>query len=937
MPPIDQRYYYEDRDRHGNLRRYFRQRVKGSKKVRKIRLREEPGTAEFHEEFAAAMAGRAYVRKDAPKVPAPPPRVVEKSLRWLINKYYRESLEFRAYDEETKKNRRRILERLCEEPVAEGSQDEIGDLACDIPKDKIELLVKRKAATSIDAANHRPKAIRKLSEWAVAQTPPLMNANLAKDVELLKRVDTGGHHTWTLEEIDEFIKVHPIGTKAHLALALFLFLGQRISDVHRLGQQHIGKPERISPRMRAIHPGRWLAFRQHKNRNSKPVDLVIPILPELEQALAAGPVGALTFLETGFGKPHTVKGLGNWFGDMCAGSGVPGRAHGLRKAGATIAAENGATPHHHLIEKVSPEHLPMLRALILSAIAMVAITFTAAADPLLGDDVVVCRERQPNAQAQLDACERVIADGKAGPKDLAVAYAVRGNTFKSKRVHDKAIEAYNKAIELDPDNPGFINERGWIYEITGKDDLALADFNLALRKRPNAPVLYNNRGLIYLRKGALQSALDDFNTAIRLKPDMYYARVNRGRVLAMNRDFDGALADFAEAEKVDPNRPQAAVYRCVAYTDMGRFDDAINDCNNVIAKVPNYAYALCSRAEAYMGKGNLDAALKDLNTVLSWLPNHVRAHMDRGRLFEKRGKLDEARADYRSAAYALQPFDEIDVTMARKIAQERLAALTSKGPGTTTQAARRIALVIGNGAYKNVHALDNPQRDSQLIAASLKGVGFQSVTVANDLTRDKFFETLRAFAREAENSDWAVVYYAGHGFEVGGVNYLVPVDAKLAVDTDAEREAVSLEQVIASVSGAHQLRLLMLDACRNNPFAATMAHTIALKLVDKGFSDIEPSAGFMVVYAAKHGETALDGEGANSPFAVAVARDIKEPRVEVRKLFDIVRDDVWTATRHAQQPFTYGSPPGREDFYFVTGTAAQAPAPTPHSAPAKKK
>jgi uncharacterized caspase-like protein len=191
------------------------------------------------------------------------------------------------------------------------------------------------------------------------------------------------------------------------------------------------------------------------------------------------------------------------------------------------------------------------------------------------------------------------------------------------------------------------------------------------------------------------------------------------------------------------------------------------------------------------------------------------------------------------------------------------------------------------------------------------------VTLSNDLTRDKFFEVLRSFAADAEKADWAVIYYAGHGFEIGGVNYLVPVDARLAVDKDAETEAVALEQVIAAVGGARKLRLVMLDACRDNPFAPAMRHTIALQLADKGFSDIEPSAGFMVVYAAKHGETALDGEGADSPFATALVHDIREPHVEVRKLFDIVRDDVWNATRHAQQPFTYGSPPGRDDFYFA--------------------
>jgi uncharacterized caspase-like protein len=112
-----------------------------------------------------------------------------------------------------------------------------------------------------------------------------------------------------------------------------------------------------------------------------------------------------------------------------------------------------------------------------------------------------------------------------------------------------------------------------------------------------------------------------------------------------------------------------------------------------------------------------------------------------------------------------------------------------------------------------------------------------------------------------------VVYYAGHGMEIGGVNCLIPVDARLKADSDAETQAVALEQVIAAVAGAKKLRLVMLDACRDNPFEKIMQRTIALKLVNRGFSNIEPEAGFMVVYAAKHGEAALDGDAKNSPFA----------------------------------------------------------------------
>jgi tetratricopeptide (TPR) repeat protein len=540
----------------------------------------------------------------------------------------------------------------------------------------------------------------------------------------------------------------------------------------------------------------------------------------------------------------------------------------------------------------------------------------AAADPMPVDDLATCGNRQAEAGARLAACDTVLAGGTLTGKDLANALDVRAGAELAKRHYDKAITAYTDAIAADPENVGIIDHRGIAYQRMGQDDLAMTDYNLALQKRPTFGAPYNNRGTMQLRHGALQSALDDFNAAIRYGAALQIAYTNRGRVRSLMKDYDGALADFTEAEKIDPAMPQIGTHRCETLIAMGRFDDAIASCNGVLGRQPKHQVALCARAEASLGKGDLDAALADLNAVLAVNPNNVRAHADRGRLFEAKGDLAQARADDRSAAFALTRFDEIDVAMARKQAQQRLAALTPQTPDT---AASRVALVIGNGAYRNVHPLPNPPRDARLIADTLRGIGFQTVTLTNDLTRDGFFAALRDFAVQAEKADWAVVYYAGHGFEIGGVNYLVPVDATLAADKDAETEAVALEQVLAAVSGARKLRLVILDACRDNPFAPSMKQTLALKLVERGFSNIEPSAGMMVVYAAKHGETALDGTDGDSPFAAALARDLREPKVEVRKLFDIVRDDVWTATRHRQEPFTYGSPPGREDFFFVAG------------------
>jgi tetratricopeptide (TPR) repeat protein len=554
-----------------------------------------------------------------------------------------------------------------------------------------------------------------------------------------------------------------------------------------------------------------------------------------------------------------------------------------------------------------------LRAVFVSAVIL------AISGHVLADDLQTCRDRQTEDKAaRLEACEKVIAAGQASNKDMANAYAVRGQALRLKRNYDKAIAAFDAAHAADPGDAGILNARGFAYEAKGDDEHAMTDYNLALQMRPNFGFAVYNRGTLYLRKGALQSALDDFNAAVKFSPNLYRAYTDRGRVLTITKDFDAALADFAAAEKIDPAAPQASVFRCLAYTAMGKLDLAIADCNSAVEKAPKFLFAIESRAEAYLAKGDLTAALKDFSFVLGVNPNDVRAHAGRGELFEKKHDPAQARADYRSAAFALTPYDGFETALARQIARERLAALTPKAP-TASDKISRVALIVGNGAYKNVHKLDNPPRDAKLVADALRDVGFQTVTLGNDLTRDKFFEALRVFASQAEKADWAVVYYAGHGLEIGGVNYLVPVDAKLAADRDAENEAVALEQVIAAVGGARKLRLVLLDACRDNPFAPTMQRTIALKLVDKGFSNIEPAAGFMVVYAAKHGETALDGDGVDSPFAVAIARDIKQPHIEVRKLFDLVRDDVWSASKHQQQPFTYGSPPGREDFYFVAG------------------
>jgi hypothetical protein len=239
-------------------------------------------------------------------------------------------------------------------------------------------------------------------------------------------------------------------------------------------------------------------------------------------------------------------------------------------------------------------------------------------------------------------------------------------------------------------------------------------------------------------------------------------------------------------------------------------------------------------------------------------------------------------------------------------------------PPSVPEFGRRVALVIGNGRYEHVPALPNAANDADALTKALTETGFQSVTLKTNLTRDQILSALADLAKLADSADWAAVYYSGHGIEWRGINYMIPVDAQLKVDRDVDLEAVDVSKVLSAIEGAKKLRLVILDACRDNPFLDQMKRTVATRSVSRGLGPMEPDAGLLIVHAAKHGETALDGAGKNSPFAPALINRIQTPNLELRRLFDLVRDDVLAATSRRQQPFSYGSLSGSEDFYFET-------------------
>src|SRR6266851_637999 len=202
---------------------------------------------------------------------------------------------------------------------------------------------------------------------------------------------------------------------------------------------------------------------------------------------------------------------------------------------------------------------------------------------------------------------------------------------------------------------------------------------------------------------------------------------------------------------------------------------------------------------------------------------------------------DQGNANARTALNQItqQPSQEVSSAPSAHLKQEVVEPSSAPAANLPSVPERRVALVIGNSAYQTVSGLPNTTNDARAIAEVLKADGFTSVRIILDMTRASMIASLNDFQREADTADWAVVYYAGHGLEVSGANYLVPIDAKLGDDRDIQDEAVSVDRILSAVENAKKLRLVMLDACRDNPFLKRMHRSIATRSISRGLAAIE--------------------------------------------------------------------------------------------------
>ena len=248
-------------------------------------------------------------------------------------------------------------------------------------------------------------------------------------------------------------------------------------------------------------------------------------------------------------------------------------------------------------------------------------------------------------------------------------------------------------------------------------------------------------------------------------------------------------------------------------------------------------------------------------------------------------------------------------------------------------AQNRVALVIGNSAYQTAPALANPVNDATDVAVSLRRLGF-SVRLLTNATFEDMRKGLRDFSAEAQQADIATVYFAGHGIEIRDENWLVPVDAHLRMDVDASHEAISLGSIVPIVSNSKKLGLVILDACRDNPFVASLQSTSGRSLGYRGLAPVDPPGSTLIVFSAKHGTSAGDGVGRNSPFTAALLRNIETPGLEINYLFRSVHDDVVSATDQRQEPYVYGSL-SKDPIYLAPSVTTPAPQPADTSSAAQ--
>jgi tetratricopeptide (TPR) repeat protein len=396
-------------------------------------------------------------------------------------------------------------------------------------------------------------------------------------------------------------------------------------------------------------------------------------------------------------------------------------------------------------------------------------------------------------------------------------------------------------------------------------------------------VAYAHRGQAYEDKANHILAIADFSEAILLKPAVSGYFAMRGGAQEKSGMVDAARGDFQLALNLDPKNQDAL-------TGLRRVE------TRSAASAPGTSGHVANMAPPAASGAPTVAPVSPAPSAAPSVPVSVAAAES---------------ASGRSSASPSSPAGAATVVTAAMTPPAVAAAAESVNEASATNAhGPRVALVIGNGQYVNANVLPNPPNDAHAMAGVLREIGFE-VQEGENLTRANMETQLREFLHKAQTASIVLLFYAGHGMQVDGKNYLVPVDAKLAEPSDLDFETIEIDKVLDQLGDPGHTNIILLDACRDNPLARSFASHLPASRSAAVATGLAPysavGTGTLIAYATAPGQTALDGQGADSPFTTSLLHNIKTPGLEIRQVLTRVRAEVASETGNKQIPWDNSS------------------------------
>lgn len=556
-------------------------------------------------------------------------------------------------------------------------------------------------------------------------------------------------------------------------------------------------------------------------------------------------------------------------------------------------------------------------ALTLLAATLCSVPCSAQSRSQLGP---LCTTETTPSDQMVDACTKIIGLKVFKGEQLATVYFWRAVGWNKKGDYAKVIADTTEAIRLQPSQAVY-NLRGSAYYDKGDYDIAIADFDDALKLGPPSGIVFHNRGNAWRGKGDYVKAIADYDMSIKADPKSAFSFQNRGIAKEALGDLDGALADINQAIRLDPTLPQPLINRTAIWRAKNDLDRAIADGTEAIRLArdkppvnimtpPNSVLisAYTHRALAYEAKGDYAHAKDDYKATLAIVASDAGSKANQATAKVRLSLVTDAAAPIPRDA----PAPATQSTTSPSPQQTGAAPAPSPAPAVPVT---RMALVIGNGAYAHVKALPNPPNDARAVAKSLRDIGF-TVSEGVDLDRAAMQKITRDFLREASRAQVALVYYAGHGVQVDGRNYLIPVDVELKAGDSMTEAMIDMDTIMAGLDDQVRTNILIFDACRNNPMAQQVASSGNSRGIEGASGLAAPTslgsgatlgAGTLIAFATAPGQVALDGEGANSPFSAALSRHISTPGLEVQQMLTRVRAEVVSTTKNKQVPWSNSS------------------------------